>query len=323
MQAENVLMLGGFRPKAVDRLRDAFSVHPAQDETALAHLPGDVRQSVRGLANGMGAGVNRGLLTSFPSLEIVASFGVGYDAVDTAAAAERGIIVTNTPDVLTEEVADTGLGLLLNTVRRFSAAERYLRAGKWANDGDYPLTPTLRDRTVGIAGLGLIGGALARRLDAMQVPVSYHSRRERSSLGHRFYADLAEMARDVDTLVNVLPGGKATHHKVDATILSALGPNGIFINIGRGSTVDQPALVAALSDGVILAAGLDVFADEPNVPADLMALDNAVLFPHVGSASAFTRDAMGDLVVSNLVSWFRDHRPLTPVPETPWPAVSS
>ena len=316
-------MLGGFRSQAVERLRHAFSVHPAQDETALAQLPHKVRQSVRGLANGMGSGVDRGVLSGFPNLEIVASFGVGYDGVDTAAASERGIIVTNTPDVLTEEVADTGLGLLLNTVRRFSAAERYLRAGKWASEGNFPLTPTLRDRTVGIAGLGRIGGALARRLDAMQVPVSYHSRRQRHNLGHRYYADLADMAGDVDTLVNVLPGGEATHHKIDASILSALGPDGVLINIGRGSTVDQEALITALSDGVILAAGLDVFADEPNIPAELMALDNAVLFPHVGSASVFTRDAMGDLVVSNLVSWFRDNRPLTPVPETPWPRPES
>ena len=220
--------------------------------------------------------------------------------------------------MLTEEVADTALGLLLMTVRELSAAERHLRAGKWPA-GNYPLTGTMRDRTVGIVGLGRIGMAIARRLDAMQVPVVYHTRRPRPDVAYRHYADLAAMATDVDTLIVVVPGTAETRNMIDADILKALGPNGVLINIGRGIVVDEPALIAALKDGTIRAAGLDVFADEPNVPAELIALPNAVLLPHVGSASVHTRDAMGQLVVDNLRSWFEKGKPLTPVPETPWP----
>ncbi|MEX0852362.1 MAG: 2-hydroxyacid dehydrogenase [Bauldia sp.] len=277
-------------------------------------------RSIRGIARAGHLDIDRALLERLPNLEIVANFGVGYDGIDLKCAAERGIVVTNTPDVLTEEVADTALGLLLMTVREFSAAERYLRAGNWRSGMPYRLTPaTLRDRTAGIVGLGRIGLAIARRLDAMLVPVVYHNRHRRADLAYRYYADLREMATAVDTLIVVLPGTPAARNLIDASVLAALGDNGILINIGRGSVVDEPALIAALRDGAILAAGLDVFAEEPNVPADLLALPNAVLLPHVGSASVYTRNAMGQLVFDNLKSWFETGRPLNPVPETPWP----
>jgi lactate dehydrogenase-like 2-hydroxyacid dehydrogenase len=263
--------------------------------------------------------VDRALMQRLPHVEIVANFGVGYDGIDLAYAAERGIVVTNTPDVLTEEVADTTLGLVLMTVRELSAAERYLRAGRWPTEGPYRLTASLRDRTAGIAGLGRIGRAIARRLDAMQVPVVYYGRRRQTDVPYRYYADLRDMAADVDVLILALPGGAATAGLVDASILQALGSNGILISIGRGSVVDEAALIAALKDRTILAAGLDVFAGEPDVPPELIALPNAVLLPHVGSASVHTRNAMGQLVVDNLKSWFADGKPLTPVPETPWP----
>jgi lactate dehydrogenase-like 2-hydroxyacid dehydrogenase len=205
------------------------------------------------------------------------------------------------------------------TVRELSAAERYLRAGKWI-EKPYPLTPaTMRGRTVGILGLGRIGLAIARRLDAMQVTVVYYTRTRRDDVAYRHYADLIAMARDVDTLMMVLPGTAATRNIVNADVLKALGPDGIVINIGRGVSVDEPALIAALKDGTIRAAGLDVFADEPRVPPELIALPNAVLLPHVGSASMHTRDGMGQLVVDNLASWFEKGMPVTPVPETPWP----
>jgi len=229
--------------------------------------------------------------------------------VDVHAAAGRGVIVTNTPDVLTEEVADTVLGLLLMTVRELSAAERHLRAGKWAADGAYPLTSSLRDRTVGLVGLGRIGLTIAKRLDVMKVPVVYHARRQRDDVPYRHYADLCAMAADVDTLIVIVPGGASTRHLVDAAVLKALGPNGVLISAGRGTSVDEAALIDALRNRTIHAAGLDVFADEPNVPAALMALPNAVLLPHVGSASVHTRRAMGQLVVANLTSWFDDGRP--------------
>jgi lactate dehydrogenase-like 2-hydroxyacid dehydrogenase len=258
-------------------------------------------------------------MAALPALEIVANFGVGYDSVDVAAAAAKGIIVTNTPDVLTEEVADVALGLLLMAARELSASERFLRDGKWLG-GPYPLTPgTLRGRTLGILGLGRIGQAIARRAEAFGLKVAYHNRREVPDSGLTYYPTLLALAEAVDTLMIVVPGGAATYHLVNADVLKALGPNGILINIGRGTTVDEAALVQALNDGTILAAGLDVFETEPCWPKELIDAPRAVLLPHVGSASVATRAAMGQLMVDNLASWFADGKPLTPVAETPWP----
>ena len=312
---------------AVDRLPPAvlagvtalFTLHQLPAATDPEAFLADVGSRIRGLARGGHAHVDRGLIERLPQLEIIASFGVGYDGIDLVAAAEHGVVVTNTPDVLTEEVADTALGLLLMTVRELPAAERYLRAGRWPAEGPYRLSPSLRDRTVGIVGLGRIGMAIARRLDAMKVGVVYHSRRARADAPYRHYDNLRAMATDVDVLLAIVPGTDATRHLVNASVLEALGPDGILINVGRGSVVDEGALVSALKDGTIRAAGLDVFANEPNVPPELLALPNAVLLPHVGSASVHTRNAMAQLVVDNLKSWFHDRKPLTPVPETPWP----
>jgi lactate dehydrogenase-like 2-hydroxyacid dehydrogenase len=262
--------------------------------------------------------VDDALLASLPKLRIISSFGVGYDHIDVKAAAQRGIIVTHTPDVLTEEVADTTIGLLLNTLRELPQAERFLRAGRWPT-GNYPLSrATLRDRTVGIVGLGRIGMAIAHRLEAFGVPIVYHTRQKRPELGYRHYPRLLDMARDVDTLIVIVPGGAGTKNMINADVLSALGPNGVVINVARGSVIDEPALIAALRERKILAAGLDVFAAEPHVPEELLALDNAVLLPHVGSASEFTRAKMDQLLVDNIQAWAAGEPPLTPVPETPF-----
>jgi len=305
-----ILSLGSLPDGAAKSLAERFTVRGLADNLA----------AIRGIARGGGhSPVDGTLIDRLPKLDIIANFGVGYDGIDVVRAAERGVLVTNTPDVLTEEVADVALALLLMTVRELSAAERYLRAGKWAGGTPYPLTGTLRDRTIGIAGFGRIGGALARRLDAMQVPVVYHARHPRPETPYRYYADLHAMAVDVDTLVAILPGGPQTRNCINAGVLKALGVNGVFVNIGRGSAVDETALIAALREGTIRVAGLDVFADEPAVPPELIALPNAVLLPHVGSASTYTRAAMGQLMFDNLKNWFEQGEPLTPVPETPWP----
>jgi lactate dehydrogenase-like 2-hydroxyacid dehydrogenase len=256
-------------------------------------------------------------MSRFPNLKIVSSFGVGYDHIDAKWAGEHGIMVTNTPDVLNEEVADTALGLLLSTVRHLPQAEKYLRAGNWPKHGDYQLTPSMRDRKAGILGMGRIGKAIARRLEAMQVPVVYHTRRPVSDVSYKHYPNLVDMARDVDVLIVITPGGAATKHLVNAAVLKALGPQGILINVARGSVVDEDALIKALKDKTILSAGLDVFADEPQVPQDLIDMDHIVLLPHVGSASHATRRAMDELVANNIVSFFAGKGPLTPVPETP------
>ncbi|BBF91631.1 glycerate dehydrogenase [Blastochloris tepida] len=273
---------------------------------------------IRGLASTVGgAPVDEALLDRLPKLEIIASFGVGYDHIDAAAAGRRGVVVTNTPDVLTEEVADAALGLLISTVRQLPQAERYLRAGKW-HEANFPLSPSLRDRVVGIYGMGRIGRAIARRLDAFGVPVAYFSRTAHADMPYPYYPDLVSLARNVDTLIAIAPGTPETRNAINAEVLAALGPRGILINVARGSVVDEPALIEALKTRTILSAGLDVFADEPNVPAELIAMDHVVLLPHVGSAALYTREAMAQLTIDNLVSWFDGRGPLTPVPETPW-----
>jgi len=262
--------------------------------------------------------VDEALLARLPELALISSFGVGYDHIDANAAAKRGIIVTHTPDVLTEEVADTAIGLLLCTVRELPQAERYVRAGKWPT-ANYPLSrATLRNRTVGMVGMGRIGLAIARRLEAFGVPIVYHTRQQRPELAYRHYPQLIEMAREVDTLVVIVPGGAATKDMIDANVLEALGPNGIVINLARGSVIDEPALIAALRQRTIMAAGLDVFVNEPEVPRELLAMENVVLLPHLGSASVFTREKMDQLLVDNILAWAADKPPLTPVPETPW-----
>ncbi len=317
----DVLILGP-KPIIEERLEKAstLTLHRPWTAGEPEAFLNTVAPRVRAIAVPAGHGPTNGaFMARFPKLEIVASFGVGYDHIDAKWAGEHGIVVTNTPDVLNEEVADTALGLLLCTVREFPQADRYLRAGHWPIKGDYPLTPSLRDRTVGMVGMGRIGKAIARRLEAMQVPVVYHSRRAQQGVPYRYYPNLVEMARDVDVLLVITPGGAATRNLINAAVLEALGKDGILINMSRGSVVDEPALIKALQDGSILAAGLDVFAKEPQVPPELIAMENVVLFPHVGSASVATRRAMDQLVADNIVSWCAGKGPLTPVAETPWP----
>jgi len=289
----------------------------ADREALLAEVGGDIRAVCTGSHTGVRT--DAAILDRLPNLKIIGNFGVGYDTIDIAAASRRGIIITNTPEVLTEEVADTAIGLLLGTIREFYEAEQWLRQGRWPTEGDYRLTAaSLRDRSIGIMGMGRIGRAIARRLEAFGRPISYYARTEQPLLPYRYYSDLVAMAGDVDTLIAILPGGPATNNLVNRPVLEALGRRGIFINVARGSVVDEPALIEALKSRTILRAGLDVFVGEPTINPALFALDNVTIVPHIGSASIYTRSRMGQLVVDNLLAFAAGKPPLTPVPETPF-----
>ena len=315
----DVVLIGVPKKLIVDGLSGPFNLHVIPKDNAEAIIA-KAGPNVRAAAvTGAPDKMMGDMMARFPKLEFVSSFGVGYDNIDIKYAIEHNITVSNTPEVLNEEVADTALGLLLCTVREFPKAERFLRAGQWMQ-AQYPLSKaTLRDRTVGMVGMGRIGRAIARRLEGFGVPVVYHSRNPQSGVDYRHYPKLIDMARDVDTLILITPGGPSTRHLVNAEVLAALGPKGIVINMSRGTVVDDAALIKALKERTIYAAGLDVFVNEPEVPKEYLELDNAVLFPHLGSSSVYTRQKMEQLVVDNLLAWAAGKPPLTPVPETPWP----
>jgi lactate dehydrogenase-like 2-hydroxyacid dehydrogenase len=314
----DLLIYGPMRPILENGFPDQFVVHAAETRADLERLTPDTVAKLRGMAvTYHTVAANKDVLAQFPKLEIIGSFGVGYDHVDAAYARDHNIMVTNTPDVLTEEVADVAMGLLIATLREFVKADRYVRSGLWHTQ-NYPLSVgSLRDRKIGIVGMGRIGQAIGRRLEASRVPVSYHSRNAAKGVSYKHYGNLIEMAKAVDTLIVIVPGGASTAKMINAEVMKALGPRGVIINVARGSVVDEQALVAALKSGTILAAGLDVFDKEPNVPDELKAMQNVVLLPHIGSASVVTRNAMDQLVVDNLKAWFAGKPPLTPVAETP------
>ncbi len=316
----DVLLVGNKKPVMMKGFDGKVTLHTLIDAADREAFLASIADKVRAIAVAYTADkIDAAFMQRFPKLELVASFGVGYDHVDAKWAGEHGITVTNTPEVLNEEVADTALGLLLCTVREFPQAERYVRAGKWPV-AQYPLTKaTLRNRTVGMVGMGRIGKAIARRLEAFGVPVVYHSRNPQAGVAYKYYPKLLDMARDVDTLMVIVPGGAATANMINAEVLEALGPNGILINMARGSVVDEPALVEALKNRTIYSAGLDVVAKEPHVPPELLAMDHICIFPHLGSSTEVTRAAMDQLVVDNILAWAAGKPVLTPVPETPWP----
>ena len=322
MPNPTVVMTAGLMPMIQAQLETNFDLHrldQAPDATALLDAVGE---RVIGLCHGGHAvHVDAAMMDRCPNLKLISNFGVGYDGVDTAAARERGIIVTNTPDVLTEEVADTALGLLIMTVRELAQARDYLMAGRWAKEGDYRLTPlSLRERKVGIIGLGRIGKAIAKRCEGFGLDISYLGRNRQPDVPYTYFSDAVALAEAVDTLICVTPGTEETRNLVNAAVLEALGPTGVLVNISRGSVVDENALKAALRSGTIAAAGLDVMVGEPKIDPDLMSIDNLVLLPHVGSASMHTRDLMGQLTVDNLLALKDGKPPLTPVPETPFTA---
>lgn len=260
------------------------------------------------------SGVPGEILAALPDLKVISSYGVGYDNIPAADAAERGILVSHTPDVLNDEVADTTILLWLAVSRRVVPADAWARSGDWEAKGAFPLTRSIRGRKVGIVGLGRIGQTIATQAEAFDATILYHSR-SKKDVGYAYYADPVEMARDADVLIVITPGGAETRHLVNAEVMEALGPEGILINVARGSVVDEDALVAALQSGRLGGAGLDVFDQEPKIPDALKSMENVVLLPHVGSATVETRQAMGDLVCDNLDVWLETGRVKTPVPE--------
>jgi lactate dehydrogenase-like 2-hydroxyacid dehydrogenase len=280
----------------------------------------EVKDRVRCLISG-GIGrfkVNADFIAQFPHVELIAHMGVGYDLVDATYASAHGITVTNTPGVLDEDVADIAMALLLDATRQVPQSDAFLRAGKWLA-GTFPLTATLRGRTMGILGLGRIGKAIAHRAEAFGIKIAYHGRSQQEGIAYPYYDSPVSLARVCDILMVVAPGGAETHHMVNQGVLEALGPDGILINVARGSLVDEATLIKALREKVILAAGLDVFEAEPKVPQALIECENTVLLPHVGSATHYTRRAMAQLVIDNVDAWTAGKGPLTPVAETPWP----
>lgn len=316
MSRPELLLTAPPHPATLTGIEKDFTVHRLWEQDDRDSFFAAVGPRIRGVATSTLYGrVDERLIDRLPSLEIIASFGVGYDNVDAQLAAGRGIIVTNTPGVLDAEVADFTIGLLIATLRQIPQADAFLRAGHWPR-GNFPLSSSLRGRRVGILGLGNIGKAVARRLAGFDVPIAYHGRSRQPDVPYDYYSSPVALAEACDVLIVIVPGGASTRHLVDADVLSALGSNGVLINVARGSVVDQSALIAALQSGTVLAAGLDVYENEPNVPEALIAMPNIVLLPHIGSGSVQTRAAMGKLVADNLISWFAAGKPVSPVVES-------
>jgi lactate dehydrogenase-like 2-hydroxyacid dehydrogenase len=309
----DILMTGPMHPRVHEGLEERFTVHKLHEADDTNAFLAQVGDRIRGVATSGGKGIPVETLERLPNVEIIACYGVGYDAIDTAYCRRHGIRVTNTPDVLTDAMAEITLGLMIALARKLPQADAYVRAGRWAREGDHPLTGELTGKTVGIYGLGRIGKEVARRAQAFKMRVVYHGRTQQRFEPYPYYADLAAMAREVDWLVSIVPGGQGTRHSIDRAVLDALGPEGMLVNVGRGSTVDEPELVKALQEGRLGGAALDVFENEPKVPEALFSMDNVVLSPHQGSATHKTRWSMGDLVVRNLAAHFDGLPAITPV----------
>lgn len=309
-----LLLPGPLLPELVEQLEARYTVHrwwEVEDRAAFLQAHGG---AIRGIVTSGRFGASRELIDSLPALEAILSFGVGYDPIDIDAAKARGVIVTNTPGVLDDCVADTALALLLSASRRIAEADRFVRAGRWPQEG-LGLGRKLGGKVCGIAGLGNIGRQIAARAEAFGMRIAYFNRRRRDDVPahYAYFADVRSLAQASDYLVLSVPGGAQTRHLVDAEVLRALGGQGFLVNVARGSVVDEAALVRALQDKTIAGAGLDVFEHEPQVPPELLALDNVTLLPHIASATFETRKAMADLLLANVDGWFRSRQAPTRV----------
>lgn len=304
MAKPDLLLIGQWYEWDLEPLNAEFNVTAISADTDPASLDADFRAGVRFATLKGHAGLDGAFMDHFPKLELIANYGVGYDAIDVVAAASRGIAVTNTPDVLSADVADLAVLMLLSYLRQSVGAEAWLRSGQWGRDGDYPLQRKMSGGRAGIVGLGRIGRAIADRMAAFEMPISYYSRAPKPDVPETwsYYGSPQELAANVDFLVVALSGGPDTAGLVDAATLKALGPNGVLVNISRGSTIDEPALLDALENRQIGGAALDVFMNEPNPDPRFIALDNVLLLPHVASATEETRRAMGQLAIANLLA---------------------
>ena len=308
-----ILQLLDYMPATNQRLDSLYTVHRPYEASDPEALIDAVADRVRAVSVAPPAAARRPLIERLPKLEIIALRAVGTDCVDLDAAAERGIVVTYTPDVLTDCVADLGMGLVVAISRGIVEGDRYARAGRWPREGDMHLTTSLGGKTLGIVGLGRIGKAVARRAQAFGMNVAYYGRAKQDGVGFPYFDDVRALAQASDHLLLSCPGGPATRHLVDAEVLAALGPKSFLINIARGSVVDEAALVEACRNGVVAGAALDVFEAEPNVPEALFELENVIVQPHQASATFETRKAMGDLMIDNMVAHFAGEPVPTPV----------
>ena len=310
----DVLSVARLSPLLEPQLRAAFTLHDRLHESDPQAFTA-IAPRIRAVAASGESKLGAELIARLPALEIISVMGVGYDGIDVAAAKARGVVVTHTPNVLNDDVADLAIGLMLCAARQLPAADRYVRDGSWAAKGPMPLARKMSGARLGLVGIGRIGQAIAQRATAFGMSIAYTARSARPELPYRYLPTAAALAAECDYLVVITPGGAGTRKLIDAAVLKALGPGGIIVNVARGSVIDEAALIDALEQGVIAGAGLDVFENEPNVPERLRALPHVVLAPHIGSATTQTRQAMADLALANLVAKFAG-RPLpSPVPE--------
>ncbi len=307
-----IVAYGPLSSYLADQLRARFAVHEVPADADPATLPKAVR-AARALVSFGAVGASAAMMDALPKLEMIGLFSVGYDKVDVAHAREKGIKLSNTPDVLTDDVADLAVGLLYAMVRNIAANDRMVRSGQWARGGTVALSGSITGRRIGILGLGRIGRAVARRLEPVASEIIYHNRRAVADVPYRYVEDRIAFAQESEAIIVATSGGPEAQRLVDAAMLDALGPHGVLINISRGSVIDEYALVAALAEGRIGGAGLDVFVNEPDVPEALLTMDNVVLQPHQGSATVSTRKAMADLVLANLDAWASGRPLVTPV----------
>jgi len=311
---KEMLMIGGTQ-RMIDAFEQHFVLHDAAKIPDLSAFADEKGKDIVAVATFGAVGIKTEVMDKMPNLKIVSCYGVGYDAIDVPKCIERGILVTHTPNVLNDDVANTAIMLMLAVSRRLIRDDAWVRSGNWQAKGNAPLTRSIEHSRVGILGLGRIGEVIAKKLTAFDCDISYHSRNEKPGSNLRYYSTLLEMAENVDYLIAITPGGPSTNKIVNRQVMDALGPEGTLINIARGSVVDEAEMVKALKEGRLGNAGLDVFEAEPHVPEELFAMENVVLLPHVASATVETRQAMGDLTVENIVRFFNEGKVTTLVPE--------